>query len=42
MKEGAGFAARFPRFTNRWREDKAAEQATTVTELAALYRNRKE
>lgn len=32
----SGLAARFPRFT-RWREDKAADQATTVAELGSMY-----
>ena len=30
---------RFPRFTGRWRDDKAAEDATTTGELADLYRS---
>ena len=34
----AGLAMRFPRFTGRWRDDKAPEDATTTTELADLYR----
>ncbi len=38
IKEGAGLAARFPRFSGRWRDDKAAEQATTVDELLSMYR----
>jgi DNA ligase-1 len=29
---------RFPRFTGRWRDDKSAEDATTVTELVDLFR----
>jgi DNA ligase-1 len=37
IKEGAGLAARFPRFTGRWREDKSAEQATTVDELVEMH-----
>jgi hypothetical protein len=28
---------RFPRFTGRWRDDKAAEDATTTRELAELF-----
>jgi DNA ligase-1 len=35
----SGLAMRFPRFTGRWREDKAPEDATTVTELVELYRS---
>ncbi|MGB1697721.1 MAG: ATP-dependent DNA ligase [Thermoplasmatota archaeon] len=33
----SGIAARFPRFSGRWRDDKAANQATTVDELGAMY-----
>jgi len=29
---------RFPRFTGRWRDDKAPEDATSADELAGLYR----
>jgi DNA ligase 1 len=35
----AGLAMRFPRFTGRWRDDKAAEDATTTRELAELFLN---
>jgi len=38
LKEDAGLAMRFPRFTGRWRDDKAAEDATTTDELVSLYR----
>jgi len=38
VREGAGLAVRFPRFTGKWREDKGAEDATTVEELLAMYR----
>ena len=38
IKEDAGLAMRFPRFTGRWRDDKSAEDATTTTELVDLYR----
>jgi DNA ligase-1 len=38
IKEDAGIAMRFPRFTGRWRDDKAAEDATTTSELTGLYR----
>jgi DNA ligase-1 len=38
IKEDAGIAMRFPRFTGRWRDDKSAEDATTTTELIDLYR----
>ena len=32
-----GYALRFPRFANRYREDKGAEQATTTGEVIELY-----
>jgi DNA ligase 1 len=38
IKENTGLAMRFPRFTGRWRDDKAAEDATTTGELVDLYR----
>jgi DNA ligase-1 len=38
IKDDAGLAMRFPRFTGRWRDDKAAEDATTTDELVDLYR----
>jgi len=38
IKEDAGLAMRFPRFTGRWRDDKSAEDATTISELVDLYR----
>jgi DNA ligase 1 len=38
VKEQRGLAMRFPRFTGRWRDDKAAEDATTTGELIELYR----
>lgn len=37
IKENTGFSIRFPRFTNRWRDDKKAEDATSVKELIELY-----
>jgi DNA ligase 1 len=37
IKEDAGLAMRFPRFTGRWRDDKSAEDATTTQELVDLY-----
>ena len=39
LKEDAGLAMRFPRFTGRWRDDKSAEDTTTTAELADLYRS---
>ena len=38
IKEDAGLAMRFPRFTRRWRDDKSAEDATTIGELVGLFR----
>src|SRR5215813_594355 len=38
VKEDAGLAMRFPRFTGRWRDDKSAQDATTIEELVDLYR----
>jgi DNA ligase 1 len=38
IKEDAGLAMRFPRFTGRWRDDKAPQDATTTEELVGLYR----
>src|SRR6266536_2403771 len=38
VKQDAGLALRFPRFTGRWRDDKAPEDATTTGELVSLYR----
>jgi len=37
VQEDAGLAMRFPRFTGRWRDDKAAEDATTTRELVELF-----
>jgi DNA ligase 1 len=39
VKEDAGLALRFPRFTGRWRDDKAPEDATTVEEVVQLFRS---
>jgi len=38
VKDDAGLAMRFPRFTGRWRDDKSAEDATTTGELVDLFR----
>jgi len=37
MREGAGLAIRFPRFTGKWRKDKKPEDATTTKELIEMY-----
>ncbi len=39
VKDEAGLALRFPRFTGRYRDDKAPEDATTVAEAVQLYRS---
>jgi DNA ligase 1 len=38
VKEDAGLALRFPRFTGRYRDDKSPEDATTGQEVLELYR----
>ncbi|HIH88986.1 TPA: ATP-dependent DNA ligase [Candidatus Bathyarchaeota archaeon] len=38
IRKDAGLAVRFPRF-QRWREDKSAEEATTIPELLDMYRS---
>jgi DNA ligase-1 len=38
IKEDRGLAMRFPRFTGRYRDDKAPEDATTIRELVGLFR----
>jgi DNA ligase 1 len=37
VQDEAGLAMRFPRFTGRWRDDKAPEDATTTRELVELF-----
>jgi len=37
VREESGLAIRFPRFTGRWREDKAPEDATSVDEIVGMY-----
>jgi DNA ligase 1 len=37
LKEDAGLALRFPRFTGRYRDDKSPTDATTVQEVLDLY-----
>ena len=38
LQDDAGLALRFPRFSGRWRDDKAPTDATTVEEVLAMYR----
>jgi DNA ligase-1 len=38
IRKGSGLAIRFPRFTGNYRLDKAAEDATTVKEIIAMYK----
>lgn len=38
IRKDAGLAIRFPRFTGRWREDKAPENATTTQEIIDMYK----
>lgn len=37
IRKGAGLAIRFPRFTGNYRPDKAAEDATTASEIVEMY-----
>ena len=39
IRKGSGLAIRFPRFTGKYRLDKAAEDATTAAEVAEMYRS---
>lgn len=39
IREGSGLAIRFPRFTGNYRTDKAAEDATTSSEIVEMYRS---
>jgi DNA ligase-1 len=38
IRKGSGLAIRFPRFTGKYRTDKAAEDATTSDEVVEMYR----
>jgi len=38
IREGNGLALRFPKFTGRIRDDKSAEDATSVDEIVSMYR----
>jgi len=40
VRPGAGLAIRFPRFTGRYRDDKAPEDATTEREILEMYQRR--
>jgi DNA ligase 1 len=39
IRPGAGLAIRFPRFTGRYRTEKAAEDSTTTVEIIEMYNN---
>jgi DNA ligase-1 len=39
IRQDAGIAIRFPRFTGRWRTDKSPEDATTVSEVVEMYKS---
>jgi len=39
IKKDSGIAIRFPRFTGRWRKDKAPENATTTDEIIEMYQS---
>lgn len=38
IRKGSGLALRFPKFTRRIRDDKAAEDATSVSEIIQMYK----
>ena len=38
IRKGSGLAIRFPRFTGKYRTDKAPEDATTASEIVEMYR----
>lgn len=38
IRENSGLAIRFPRFTGKWRSDKAPEDATQVGEIIDMYK----
>jgi DNA ligase-1 len=39
IRKGSGLAIRFPRFTGKYRTDKAAEDATSSAEIVQMYQN---
>jgi DNA ligase-1 len=38
IRKGSGLAIRFPRFTGKYRTDKAPEDATSSNEILEMYR----
>jgi DNA ligase-1 len=38
IKKGYGLALRFPKFTGKIREDKNAEDSTTINEIERMYK----
>jgi DNA ligase-1 len=38
VRPSSGLAIRFPRFTGRWRDDKAPEDATTTGEVLEMFK----
>jgi DNA ligase-1 len=38
IKKGYGLALRFPKFTGKIREDKDAEDSTTIKEIESIYK----
>ncbi|MCK5592946.1 DNA ligase, partial [Candidatus Bathyarchaeota archaeon] len=40
IRKGSGLAIRFPRFTGNYRLDKSAEDATSASEIAEMYKSR--
>jgi DNA ligase-1 len=39
IRKGSALAIRFPRFTGKYRTDKAPEDATTSDEVVEMYRS---
>ena len=38
IRRDSGLAIRFPRFTGKWRDEKAPEDATAVSEIIEMYK----